>query len=121
MKRILAAIFVISLLLGCNSSEEKVNPLIKDFLVEHIANPDTYKPGNTEVIEQGYIDVEDTFNWRNIPDEGKIDVVVLRHEFSNVDVTGATMDNAFLFYMNPEMDVLYYAHKDKGFPLFTIE
>ena len=121
MKRFFIVFFVASLLLGCTSSEKTVNPLVKEFLVEHIANPDTYKPGNTEVIEQGTIDVAHAINWQNIPAEGKFDVVVLRHEFTSADMTGAPMDNAFIFYMNPAMDVLYYAHKDKGVSLFTLE
>ena len=121
MKRILTVFFVASLFWGCTSSASKVNPLVKEFLVEHLANPETYKPGITEVIDQGTIDVEDTYNWQNIPDKGTIDVVALRHVFTSVDNTGTLMDNAFIFYMNPSMDVLYYAHKDKGFSLFTLE
>lgn len=121
MKRFLSLFFAASLLLGCSSSAIKVNPLVKEFLVEHIANPDTYKPGITEVIDQGTIRVENTFNWQNIPEEGTIDVVVLRHEFTSADKAGAPADNAFIFYMNPALDVLYYAHKDKGVSLFTLE
>lgn len=121
MKRILFIFFVASLLMGCSSSASKVNPLVKEFLVEHIANPDTYKPGVSEIIDQGTIDVENTFNWQNIPEEGTIDVVVLRHQFKSADNAGTLTDNAFIFYMNPAMDVLYYAHKDKGVSLFTLE
>ena len=109
------------LLLGCSSSSDKVNPLIKGYLLEHLANPDTYVPGKTEVVGQGTIDVENTVNWQNIPDDGDIDVTILRHEFSIVDHTGAPVDNAFFFYMNPEQDVIYYVHKDKGMLLFPLD
>lgn len=89
--------------------------------MEHIANPDTYKPGITEVIDQGTIHVENTINWQNIPEEGTIDVVVLRHEFTSADKAGAPADNAFIFYMSPEQDVIYYVHKDKGMLLFPLD
>ena len=121
MKRILVFFFVFFILLGCSSTKSKVNPLIEDFLKEHIANPDTYKPGLSEVIQEGTIDVKATRYWRDIPQEGIIDVVVLRHEFKTVDDTNTPVDNTFIFYMNPAQDVLYYAHKDKGFLLFPVE
>lgn len=123
MKRFFTILLAASALLGCSSSatKEDLNPLIEAFLRENIANPDTYQPGKTEVIEQGTIDVQKALNWRNLPDSGTIDVVVVRHEFKNVDIKGNPADNVFLFYMNPDQDVLYYAHKDKGFPLFTLD
>lgn len=121
MKRFITIFCAASILLGCSSSANETNPEIKTYLLEHIANPDTYKPGQTEVIQQGTIDVQNALNWHDVPAEGSIDVVVLRHEFTNVDNTGTPADNAFIFYMNPEMDVLYYAHKDKGFLLFPVE
>lgn len=125
MKRFFLILFAASVLVGCSSSSSsskvETNPLIEAFLREHIANPDTYKPGKSEVVEQGTIDVQNAFNWRNLPADGKVDVVVVRHEFSNVDISGKPTDNAFLFYMNPDQDVLYYAHKDKGVSLFNLE
>lgn len=121
MKRIFTFILIASVLWGCSSPAEKTNPLIEKFITEHIANPDTYQPGKTETFAQGTIDVENTQYWENIPREGIIDVVVLRHEFSNVDVNGNLTDNVFYFYMNPEMDLLYYAHKEKGFLLFPLD
>ena len=121
MKRILAFLFTAALLLGCSSPKTKVNPLVEEFLKEHIANPDTYKPGLTEVLQEGTIDVQATRYWQGIPDEGKVDVVVLRHSFTTVDETNAPVDNAFIFYMSPAQDVLYYAHKDKGDLLFPVE
>ena len=89
--------------------------------MESISNPETYKPGKIEIVDQGKIDVQSTMNWRNIPKEGEIDVVILRHEFKNKDITNTVTDNAFLFYMNPDMDVLYYAHRDKGIVFFPLE
>ena len=121
MKRFFAILFAASLLLGCSSGSEQVNPLIEGYLKEHIANPDTYKPVKTEIVQQGTIDVENTFNWQNIPDNGDIDVTILRHEFSIVDNTGLPSDIAFFFYMNPEQDVIYYVHKDKGMLLFPLD
>ena len=121
MKRILSVLFIVSLLLGCTSPVEKTNPVIEGYLLEHIANPDTYKPGKTQTYAQGIIDVQNTQYWQNIPREGTIDVVVLRHEFTNVDGAGNPTDNVFFFYMNPALDLLYYAHKDKGFLLFPLE
>lgn len=121
MKRILSFLLIACALLACSSPKEKVNPLIEEFLLEHIANPDTYKAGKTEVIDQGTIDVRKVVNWHNIPVDGKFDVVVLKHEFTSVDNTGTPTDNAFLFYMNPAEDVLYYAHKDKGIVLFPLD
>lgn len=119
MKRILSYIVFASLLLGCSN---KVNPLIEQYMSEHMANPETYKPGKTEVVEQGTIKAEDTVNWQNISSEGDIDVVILRHEYSIVDNnTNKRTDNAFYFYMSPEEDVIYYAHKDKGVLLFELD
>lgn len=120
MKRILTFIFFAALLLGCSSSEN-VNPLIEGYLKQHMANPDTYKPGKTEVIEQGTIDVENTLNWFDIPSSGTLDVAVVRHEFSIVDNTGNRTDNAFIFYMSPALDDLYYVHRDKGILLFELD
>ena len=77
--------------------------------------------GKTEIVQQGTIDVGNTVNWQNVPDEGDIDVTILRHEFSIVDKTGAPVDNAFIFYMSPEQDVIYYVHKDKGMLLFPLD
>lgn len=121
MKRFFSILFVASLLLGCSSGSEKVNPLIEGYLKEHMANPDTYQPVKTEIVQQGTIDVGNTVNWQNVPDEGDIDVTILRHEFSIVDNTGAPSDIAFFFYMNPEQDVIYYVHKDKGMLLFPLD
>lgn len=121
MKRFFLILFGASLLIGCSSSESKPNPLIEAYLLEHIANSDTYKPGDTEIIQQGTIDVDDALNWRDIPAQGDIDVVVLRHKFTSVDVSGEQADNAFIFYMSPEQDVIYYVHKDKGILLFPLD
>lgn len=121
MKRFFLFLFGASLIMGCSSSEPKTNPLIEAYLLEHIANPDTYKPGDTEIIQQGTIDVDDALNWRDIPAQGDIDVVILRHKFTSVDVSGEQADNAFIFYMSPEEDVIYYAHKDKGILLFPLD
>ena len=41
--------------------------------------------------------------------------------YTSVDISGDTTEKAFIFYMNPAQDVIYYAHKDKGIPLFTLE
>lgn len=120
MKRFLLFILATTLLIGCSSSQ-KTNPLVEAFLLEHIANPETYKAGKTETYAQGTIDVQSVPMWKNIPSEGKIDVVVLRHEFSNVDIEGNPVENVFYFYMNPSLDVLYYAHKDKGMLLFSLD
>ena len=122
MKRILSIFLLTSVLMGCSSSPaDKTNPVVEQYLLEHIAHPDTYKPRKTDVYAQGTIDVHNTQYWQNIPKEGIIDVVVLRHEFSNVDVNGNPSENVFYFYMNPSMDLLYYAHKDKGFLLFPLD
>ena len=123
MKRILAFVLFASLLVGCaSSSSNKVNPLIKQYMSDHMANPETYKPGKTEVVEQGTIKAENTVNWQNISSEGDIDVVILRHEYSIVENnTNQPTDNAFIFYMSPEEDVIYYAHKDKGVLLFDLD
>lgn len=121
MKRFFSILFAASLLLGCASGSEKVNPLVEGYLKEHMSNPETYKPGKTEIVQQGTIDVGKTVNWHNVPDEGDIDVTILRHEFSIVDKTGVPVDNAFIFYMSPEQDVIYYVHKDKGMLLFPLD
>lgn len=120
MKRFLPILLIASFLVGCSTSEQ-TNPVIKDYLLTHIANPDSYKAGKTETFAQGTIDVRRVPMWNDIPREGKIDVVILRHEFSNVDVNGNPSDNAFIFYMNPEEDVIYYVHKDKGDLLFPLD
>ena len=120
MKRFFSFIFAAALLVGCASSE-KVNPLIEEYLLQHMSNPDSYKPGKTEIIQQGTIDVENTLHWHNIPSEGDIDVVILRHEFSIVDNKDVRTDNAFIFYMSPDQDVIYYAHRDKGILLFPLD
>lgn len=121
MKRVLYFLFFFAALLGCSSPVEKTNPLIEQYVLEHMANPDTYKPGKTETYAQGSIDVADTQYWQNIPNSGRIDVVVLRHEFSIADPDGNPSDNVFYFYMNPALDMLYYAHKEKGFLLFELD
>ena len=121
MKRLFSILFVASLLLGCSSGSEKVNPVVEGYLKEHMPNPDTYQPGKTEIVQQGTIDVGNTVNWQNVPEEGDINVTILRHEFSIVDKTGSPVDNAFIFYMSPEQDVIYYVHKDKGMLLFPLD
>lgn len=121
MNRFLSTLIAALVVLGCSSPAENTNPLIEEYLTEHIAHPDTYKPGKTETYAQGTIDVQSTQRWQNVPSEGRIDVVVLRHEFSNVDINGNPTDNVFYFYMNPAQDMLYYAHKDKGFLLFPLD
>ena len=120
LKRFLPILLAASLFVGCATSE-KTNPVVEEYLLTHIANPDTYKAGKTETYAQGTIDVQRVPMWNNTPTDGKIDVVVLRHEFKNVDVNGNPTDNVFYFYMNPSLDVLYYAHKDKGMLLFPLE
>lgn len=121
MKRVLSFFIFFAALLGCSSPVEKTNPLIEQYVLEHMANPDTYKPVKTETYAQGSIDVADTQYWQNIPVSGRIDVVVLRHEFSIADPDGNPSDNVFYFYMNPALDMLYYAHKEKGFLLFELD
>lgn len=121
MKQLFLFSVLVPILVGCSSSASKTNPLIESYMIEHIANPDTYKAGVTDVIEQGSINVENTINWHDIPLEGNVDVVVLRHMYTSVDISGDTTEKAFIFYMNPAQDVIYYAHKDKGIPLFTLE
>ena len=120
LKRFLPILLAASLFVGCATSE-KTNPVVEEYLLTHIANPDSYKAGKTETYAQGTIDVSSVPMWKNIPADGKIDVVVLRHEFKNVDVNGNPTDNVFYFYMNPSLDVLYYAHKDKGMLLVPLD
>ena len=62
MKRVFSILFAAALLLGCSSGSEQVNPLIEGYLKEHMSNPETYKPGKTEIVQQGTIDVENTVN-----------------------------------------------------------
>ena len=103
----LAAIFIV----GC-SSPNKAKPLIKEYLMETISNPDTYKAGKTEVVAKGTINVRNVVDWKHIPTSGDIKVVVLRHEFTHDNRSNNVIDNAYYFYVSPSYDVLYYAHKD---------
>ena len=90
--------------------------------MDQISNPDTYQSVKTEVVDKGNIDVTDTKYWKNVPSSGIIEVVVLRHEFKNENRNNILTDNAFYFYMNPSMDVVYYAHTDTGDgPIFSLD
>ena len=94
--------------------------MIREYLMGQIAKPDTYTAGTVELVSKGTIDVADTKYWKGIPKEGRIDVVLLRHEFNYENILGMEMDNAYYFYMSPKMDVIYYAHPDGGRPLFSL-
>ena len=120
MKRFLLLFLAFCALAGCSSSPDKALPIIREYLKEQIAKPETYKSGVVEVVSKGSIDVSETKYWQNIPASGRIDVVLLRHEFSFENRIGMNIDNAYYFYMNPKMDVIYYAHPDGGKPLFTL-
>ena len=120
MKRFLLFLLAACALVGCSSSPDKALPVIREYLKEQIAKPETYKAGVVEVVSKGSIDVADTKYWQNIPASGKIDVVLLRHEFNYENRIGMNIDNAYYFYMSPKMDVVYYAHPDSGGPLFKL-
>ena len=120
MKRLFAFLLTALAIVGC-SSPEKAKPMIREYLMGQIAKPDTYTAGTVELVSKGTIDVADTKYWKGIPKEGRIDVVLLRHEFNYENILGMEMDNAYYFYMNPKLDVIYYAHPDSGGPLFMLD
>ena len=106
---------------GCAPSPEKAQPVIRDYLKDQISKPETYSPGVLELVSKGSIDVSETKYWQNIPKSGRIDVVLLRHEFNYETGFGMNMDKVYYFYMNPKLDVVYYAHPDSGGPLFMLD
>ena len=120
MKRFFPLLLVACALVGC-SSVDKAKPLIQAYIMEQITKPETYIAGEIELVSKGTIDVADTKYWTNIPKNGRIDVVLLRHEFNYENRFGMNMDNAYYFYMSPKMDVIYYAHPDSGAPLFKLD
>ena len=120
MKRFLLFILTACALVGCTPSPEKALPVMRDYLKDQISKPETYNPGIVEFVSKGSIDVSGTKYWQNIPASGNIDVVLLRHEFNYETSFGMNMDKAYYFYMNPKMDLVYYAHPDSGGPLFTL-
>lgn len=120
MKRFLFFLLIACAFVGC-SSPDKAKPVIREYLKEQLSKPDTYNAGVIELVSKGTIDVSETRYWENIPASGRIDVVLLRHEFNYENHLGMSMDNAYYFYMNPEMDVIYYAHPGAGGPLFKLD
>jgi hypothetical protein len=120
MKRFLFLLLIACAFVGC-SSPDKAKPAIQKYLMEQISKPETYNAGVVELVSKGTIDVSETKYWKNIPENGRIDVVLLRHEFNYENHFGMNMDNAYYFYMNPKMDVIYYAHPDTGVPLFKLD
>ena len=120
MKHLFFTLVALAFLVGC-SSPNKAKPIIKEYLMEQISNPDTYKAGAIEIVDKGTIDVADTKYWKHIPESGKIDVVILRHEFTHDNRSDILTNNAYYFYMSPSLDVVYYAHFDGGEgPLFSL-
>lgn len=123
MKRffyLMTGILTLFIIVGC-SSLNNAKPIIKEYLKEQISNPDTYKAGALEIVDKGTIDVADAKYWKHIPERGKIDVVILRHEFTHDNRSDRLTENAYYFYMSPSFDVLYYAHFDGGEgPLFSL-
>lgn len=121
MKRILLFFLVAFALVSC-SSPKKAEPVIREYLMGNISNPDSYTAGETTVVAKGVIDANKTMHWENISDGDKIDVTLLRHEFTYRDRTDTVTDAAFYFYMDPALKVIYYVHRDLGSgPLFEIE
>ena len=108
-------------LAGCSPSPEKAKPVIREYLMKQIVKPETYNAGAVELISKGTINVADTKYWNNIPESGRIDVALLRHEFSFENRLGMNIDNTYYFYMSPKLDVVYYAHPDSGGPLFMLD
>lgn len=120
MKRILFVLLFVATLIGC-SSTNKAKPVVKEYLIEQISNPDTYKAGAIEVVAKGTIDVAETRYWKHIPANGKVDVVILRHVFTHENRSNIITESAYYFYMNPNLDVVYYAHFDNGDgPMFPL-
>ena len=120
MKHFFFTLLSLAILVGC-SSPNTAHPIITDYLIEHISHPETYKPIKTSVAAKGKIDVASTEYWKHIPANGVIDVVVLRHEFSHDDRSNHLVNNAYYFYMNPQLDVIYFAHFDNGKSLYPLE
>ncbi len=110
MKHLFLFLAIVCMLAGC-TSPNKANPLIKEYLTETISHPETYKPIKTSVVAKGKIDVASTEYWKHIPANGVIDVVIVRHEFTHDNRSNIVIDNAYYFYMSPNYDVLYYAHR----------
>ena len=121
MKRVLFFLLMACALVGCSSSPDKAKPLIREYLMKQIVKPETYNAGVVELVSKGTIDVADTKYWNNIPESGRIDVVLLRHEFNFENRLGMNIDNAYYFYMSPKLDVIYYAHPDSAGPLFKLD
>lgn len=124
MKRVILYLLLctaLAFLLGC-SSTKKAEPLIQEYLLQHISHPETYKPIGTTIVAKGTIDVGNAENWIHTPEGGTIKVVVLRHEFTHDNRSYNVVDEAYYCYMNPELDVLYYAHRDTNDgPWFTVK
>ena len=121
MKRFLFLLLIACAFVGCSPSPDKAKPLMRDYLMGQIAKPDTYNAGEVELVSKGTIDVADTKYWENIPESGRIDVVLLRHAFNYENRLGMNMESAYYFYMDPKMNVIYYAHPDTGWPLFKLD
>lgn len=121
MKRFLIFLLTACALTACSPSPDKAKPLIREYLMKQIVKPETYNAGAVELVSKGTIDVADTKYWNNIPESGRIDVVLLRHAFNFENRLGMNIDNAYYFYMNPKLDVIYYAHPDSGGPLFMLD
>lgn len=120
MKRYLLFFLMACTFVGCSPSPEKALPIIREYLKNQISKPETYNPGMVELVSKGTIDVSETKYWQSIPENGRIDVVLLRHEFNYETGFGMNMNKAYYFYMSPKMDVVYYAHPDSGGPLFML-
>jgi len=121
MKRILVVLAAALLLAGC-SAPKNADPAIREYMTDHLSNPDTYTVGETVVIEEGTIDRSKTVNWENLPEGDRIPVSVVRHSFTYVDRTETLTNADFIFYMNPDLDVIYYVHRDLGAgPMFSLE
>ncbi len=121
VKRFLFFLFTACALAGCSLSPEKAKPVIREYLMKQIVKHETYNAGVVELISKGTIDVAETKYWNNIPENGRIDVVLLRHEFSFENRLGMNIDNTYYFYMSPKLDVIYYAHPDSSGPLFMLD
>lgn len=120
MRRFLFLLVIACASVGC-SSPNNAKQAIREYLKDQISNPETYNAGVIELVSKGSIDVAETKYWRNIPEVGRIDVVLIRHEFYYENHLGMIVDNAYYFYMSPKMDYVYYAHPATGGPLFTLQ
>ena len=51
MKHLFFTLVALAFLVGC-SSPNKAKPIIKEYLMEQISNPDTYKAGAIEIVDK---------------------------------------------------------------------